>query len=137
MVEVEYVLDAPITGLRVGLYLTTARGEYVWASFDTDDQAQFEEHSLRQAGHYISRCTIPADYLNEGRYILGLNASSYRVRRYFQDEQALSFTVDTTDAPGSQWPEARLGPVRPRLTWQIEAQGQVRPVLAMEKGGSR
>ncbi len=28
-VEVEYVLDAPITGLRVGLYLTTARGEYV------------------------------------------------------------------------------------------------------------
>jgi len=134
-VEVEYVLDAPITGLRVGLYLTTARGEYVWTSFDTDDQGQFEDHPLRQAGHYISRCTIPADYLNEGRYILAVNASSYRVRRYFQEEQALSFTVDTTDAPGSQWPEARLGPVRPRLTWQIEAEGQIKPALAVEKGG--
>jgi lipopolysaccharide transport system ATP-binding protein len=135
LIEVEYVLDAPITGLRVGLYLTTARGEYVWASFDTDDQSQFEDHPVRQAAHYISRCILPADYLNEGRYILGVNASAYRVRRYFQEEQALSFTVDTTNAPGSQWPEARLGPVRPRLTWQIEAEDQAGQILWVEKGG--
>jgi lipopolysaccharide transport system ATP-binding protein len=135
LIEVEYVLDAPITGLRVGLYLTTARGEYVWASFDTDDQSQFEDYPVRQAGHYISRCTIPADFLNEGRYILGVNASSYRVRRYFQEEQALSFTVDATNAPGSQWPEARLGPVRPRLAWQIEAEDRTGQILWAEKGG--
>ena len=30
-------LDAPITGLRVGLYLMTTRGEQVFTSFDTDD----------------------------------------------------------------------------------------------------
>ena len=36
-VEFEYVLDAPLTGLRVGVYLMTMRGEYVFASFDTDD----------------------------------------------------------------------------------------------------
>ena len=52
--------------------------------------------------------------------MLGLNASSYRVRRYFQDEQALTFTVDPAGAPGMQWPEPRLGAVRPRLDWQIE-----------------
>jgi lipopolysaccharide transport system ATP-binding protein len=135
IVEVEYVLDAPITGLRVGLYLTTARGEYVWASFDTDDQAQFEAHPVRPAGRALSRCTIPSDILNEGRYILGVNASAYRVRRYFQEEQALSFTVDATAAPGSQWPELRLGPVRPRLTWQIETEGQIHPALPVQKGG--
>ena len=44
--------------------------------------------------------SIPADYLNEGRYVLGVNASSYRVQRYFQDEQALIFTVD---AGGAAW----------------------------------
>jgi lipopolysaccharide transport system ATP-binding protein len=115
------MLDAPITGLRVGVYLITARGEYVLASFDTDDQAQFEQHPSRPAGRYISRCTLPADFLNEGRYILGINASSYRIRRYFQDEGALAFNVDGVDAPGSQWPENRLGPVRPRLAWQIES----------------
>jgi lipopolysaccharide transport system ATP-binding protein len=119
-VEIEYSLIAPITGLRVGIYLTTARGEYVLASFDTDDTELFNHFSVRQAGNYISRCTIPSDFLNEGRYILGVNASSYRVKRYFQDEQALAFTVDATDAPGSQWTEIRMGPVRPKLDWQIE-----------------
>ena len=53
--------------------------------------------------------------------MLGVNASTFRVRRYFQDEQALAFTVDAAGAPGMQWPEPRLGPVRPRLEWKIEA----------------
>jgi hypothetical protein len=44
--------------------------------------------STRPAGRYISRCVVPADFLNEGRYVLGLNASSFRIQRYFQDEQA-------------------------------------------------
>ena len=74
----------------------------------------------RPAGRYISRCTIPADFLNEGRFVIGVNASSYRVRRYFQDEKALTFTVDAIGAPGMQWPEPRMGAVRPRLDWQIE-----------------
>jgi len=119
-IEIEYQLDAPVTGLRVGMYLMTTHGEYILTSFDTDDPQQFEHYRVRPVGRYISRCTIPADFLNEGRYVLGLNASSYRIRRYFQDEQAMTFTVDASGAPGMQWPEQRLGPVRPRLAWQIE-----------------
>jgi lipopolysaccharide transport system ATP-binding protein len=119
-IEIEYHLEAPITGLRLGIYLMTARGEFVFTSFDTDDSEQFEQLRVRPVGRFTSRCTIPADFLNEGRYVLGLNASAYRIRRYFQDEQALAFTVDATGAPGMHWPEPRPGPVRPRLTWQIE-----------------
>jgi lipopolysaccharide transport system ATP-binding protein len=124
IVEFHYRLDAPISGLRVGLYLQTARGETVLTTFDTDDAAQFEAHRTRGAGDYISRCEIPADFLNEGRYVLGVNASSYRIQRYFQDEQAISFTVDATGAPGSHWPELRMGPIRPRLEWEI-APGEI------------
>jgi len=120
-IEVEYELTAPVTGLRVGLYLQTMRGEHVFTSFDTDSPAFFEQYSSRSPGCYISRCRIPADLLNEGRFLIGLNASSYRIRRYFQDEQALAFTVDAAGAAGTHWPEPRLGPVRPRLSWQIEA----------------
>jgi lipopolysaccharide transport system ATP-binding protein len=58
--------------------------------------------------------------LNEGRYVLGVNASSYRIRRYFQDEHVLAFTVDGMGAPGKHWPEPRLGPLRPALEWKIE-----------------
>ncbi|WP_322506403.1 ABC transporter ATP-binding protein [Anaerolinea sp.] len=119
-IEVEYALDAPITGLRVGVYLMSMRGEYIFTSFDTDDPQRFERYPVRQTGVYVSRCTVPADLLNEGRYAVGINASSFRVRRYFQDDQALSFTVDATGAPGTHWTEARLGPLRPRLDWKIE-----------------
>lgn len=120
-IEIEYALSAPVTSLRVGLYLITMRGEYVFTSFDTDDPVQFERYTSRPAGCYVSRCEIPANLLNEGRYVLGINASSYRIQRYFQDEHALAFTVDGTGAPGKHWPEPRLGPVRPALDWKIEA----------------
>ncbi|HJW89437.1 MAG TPA: ABC transporter ATP-binding protein [Anaerolineales bacterium] len=121
-ISVEYELAAPITGLRVGVYLLTTRGEFVFTSFDTDDPQQFERHGTRQAGRYVSACTIPANFLNEGRYVLGLNASAFRVKRFFQEEHALTFSVDASGAPGMHWPEVRLGPVRPQLNWRIEAQ---------------
>ena len=119
-VEWEYQINAPITGLRAGMYLSTMRGEYVFTTFDTDDAGQYEQFGTRQAGRYISRCEIPADFFNEGRYLLGVNASSFGVKRYFMDENALSFNVDISGAPGMQWAEVRQGPVRPRLNWKIE-----------------
>jgi len=120
-IEVEYAVASDIAGLRVGIYLFSTRGEMIFTSFDTDDIQAFEQMRSRKTGHYTSRCVIPPDFLNEGRYVLGMNASSFRVRRYFQDEQALTFTVDAIGAPGTQWTETRLGAVRPRLDWKIEA----------------
>jgi lipopolysaccharide transport system ATP-binding protein len=119
-VEFEYQLNAPITGLRIGFYLSTMRGEYVLASFDTDDPAKFDKFDSRKSGRFVSRAEIPADIFNEGRYSLGVNASSFGVRRYFMDENALAFSVDISGAPGTQWGEPRVGPVRPRLKWAIE-----------------
>jgi lipopolysaccharide transport system ATP-binding protein len=119
-IEIEYRLDRSITGLRVGIYLLTMRGEYVFTSFDLDDPGQFEQLGVRPEGKYISRCTIPANILNEGRYALAVNASSFRIKRYFWDDHALAFTVDATGAPGKQWPEPRMGPVRPALDWVID-----------------
>jgi lipopolysaccharide transport system ATP-binding protein len=119
-IEIHYQLEAPITGLRVGIYLLTARGEHLFTSFDTDENRDFENYRVRQPGYYISRCKIPPDFFNEGRYIIGVNASSYRIKRYFQDEYALTFTVDASGAPGTHWPENRFGMIRPRLDWKIE-----------------
>jgi lipopolysaccharide transport system ATP-binding protein len=119
-IEMQYKLEAAITGLRIGIYLLTARGDLVFTSFDTDEPEKFERYRVREPGNYLSRCKIPADLLNDGRYIIGVNASSYRIKRYFQDEYALTFTVDGAGAPGTHWPESRQGMIRPRLNWQIE-----------------
>ncbi|MEL7637908.1 MAG: hypothetical protein AAGU03_09215, partial [Anaerolineaceae bacterium] len=91
---------------------------------DTDSEELFREFTSRPKGVYASRCVIPAHTLNEGRFVLGVNASSYRIKRYFQDDQALSFSVDASGAAGTQWPEPRLGAVRPALEWKIEERGQ-------------
>ena len=119
-IEIEYELEKALKGLRVGLYLLTTRGEYIFTSFDTDDAQQYENTTVREAGRYISRCEIPGNLLNEGRYIVGMNASTYMIKRYFQDDQALLFNVDPAGAPGMQWIETRLGPIRPALNWEIE-----------------
>jgi lipopolysaccharide transport system ATP-binding protein len=119
-IEVEYRLGAPLTGLRIGLYMYTARGEPVFTSFDTDDPALFENFTDRASGHYLSRCVVPADTLNQGRYTIGINASSYHIKRYFEDDQVLDFNVDASGAPGMHWPESRQGLIRPRLDWKIE-----------------
>ncbi len=118
-VEFEYELDEPIKGLRVGIYLFTSRGEPVFTSFDTDDPDAYVQYELRPAGRYRSRCLIPGLLLNEGRFVLGVNASAFKIRSYFTDEHALSFSVDGTGAPGSQWAERRHGPLRPQLAWTI------------------
>jgi len=119
-IEFEYNLSEPINGLRAGLYMMTTRGEYIFTTFDTDDPAVFESLTVRPAGRYVSRCRIPPNLMNEGRFILGVNASVYKIKRYFQDDKALTFTVDATGAPGMHWPEKRLGSVRPQLDWKIE-----------------
>lgn len=119
-IVIEYELEKSIAGLRVGLYLLTAHGEVILTTFDTDQEGNFEKFATRKAGHYLSQCIIPKDLLNEGRYVIGVNASSYRIKRYFQDEQALTFSVDGAGAPGQQWPEPRLGPIRPRFDWSIK-----------------
>ncbi|MFZ3071360.1 MAG: ABC transporter ATP-binding protein [Anaerolineaceae bacterium] len=121
-IEIDYALSQEVTGLRVGFYLMTTRGEPVFTGFDTDSTELFSAYPARPRGTYTSRCTIPANTLNEGRFMLGINASSYHIRRYFQDEQSLSFSVDASGAPGSQWPEPRPGSLRPVLDWTIKRQ---------------
>jgi len=118
-IEFEYRLATELTGLRVGLYLATSRGEPVLTSFDTDAPQAFETWTARPAGRYVSRCLVPANLLNGGTFVLGVNASAFRIRSYLTEERALTLTVDPTGAPGSHWAEPRGGPIRPALEWDI------------------
>jgi len=117
--EIEYELADMIQGLRVGVYILTSHGEYVFTSFDTDDPEQYVAFSQRPGGRYFSRCRIPENLLNSGRYVVGVNASAFKIKTYFHDEHALAFSVDAAGAPGTQWPETRMGSIRPALNWEI------------------
>jgi len=119
-VEVEYRLTAVTSGLRVGVRLQSIHGELILLSFDMDDPGLFESNSLRRPGHYLTRCEIPGDLLNEGRFVMGLSANAHRMKPFVEEEHVLTFTVDGAGAPGGQWAEHRAGLLRPRLKWQME-----------------
>jgi len=118
-IEIEYELKRSIKGLRVGVYIITSQGEFVFTSFDTDQPDKYDRYSQRKKGKYISRCIIPANLLNGGRFVIGVNASAFRIKSFFHDEKAFAFNVDPSGSPGMHWPETRLGPIRPALDWEI------------------
>lgn len=120
VVEFEYKLMEDIQGLRLGIYLQSNLGEVVFTSFDTDSDKMYDKYGTRRAGQYVSKGVIPANMLNEGQYVIGVNASVYQVKRYFHDEHTLMISVDPMGAPGMHWGEARMGLVRPSLDWTIE-----------------
>jgi lipopolysaccharide transport system ATP-binding protein len=117
-VEVDYRLQSPVHGFRVGVRFQTTGGEDAFTSFDTDDRVVEPRDGAREPGRYRSRCTVPGGLLNEGRFLLGLLARGWR-RGLFSDEHALAIKVEPGDAEGL-WAEPRPGPFRPLLAWQVE-----------------
>ena len=120
-VEFEYVLTRTLTDFRVGVYLFTGRGHMLFLAFDVDDASLYETFKTRGPGGFVSRCQIPADLLDGGNFIIGAEASSYNIARYFRDEHVLHVSVDSSAAVGSHWPEGpRGGMLRPALHWEVK-----------------
>ena len=117
-IEIGYELSEPVRDLRVGILLSGGDGALLFCAFDTDDAARYIER--RAAGTYCSRCRIPGELLNEGRFIVGINAGIFNVGRLFQDEHVVTFNVTKTGGAGGHWAEASGGMLRPRLDWEIE-----------------
>ena len=68
----------------------------------------------------MSRCHLPTNLFNQGRFVVSINASVCRVRRYFAEDHVLMFTVDADASPvGGHWPEDRGGALRMPLDWEI------------------
>lgn len=117
IIEIEYSVNQPFRGLRVGIYLSTGDGQPVFASWDIDDT---KRHGMpREPGHYISRCEIPPDLLNIGRYTIGINAGVVNVKSLFTDLHVLSFLTDGTQG-FNEWGTKRWGALMPLLDWEIK-----------------
>jgi hypothetical protein len=58
--------------------------------------------------------------LNEGRFIVGVNAGVFNVGQLYQEQHALTFHVTKTGGAGGHWGEASAGLLRPRLEWTID-----------------
>lgn len=116
VVEIEYVVHRPGTVLNLSLSLYSQDDVYVLASPSIADATWFLKP--HPAGTFRSRCIIPGDILNEGRYSLTVLLVEDGVQLIGVAERVVSLDmVDSGSGRGSffgTWG----GAVRPRLCWE-------------------
>jgi lipopolysaccharide transport system ATP-binding protein len=116
-IELEYELLRTLSVFRSAVRITAGDGTVVFTSADSAD-ARWEGRP-RGPGVFVSRCTIPADFLNAGGYAVTVSADVPFVEIVFMEEATLSFQVEQTGGVSGQYPETWPGVVCPRLQWQI------------------
>lgn len=70
------------------------------------------------AGLFKTTCTIPANFLNEGRYTINAIILTDLINAEVAEKDALSFTVHETGAMRKEYMGHWIGSIRPRLAWQ-------------------
>jgi lipopolysaccharide transport system ATP-binding protein len=115
-IMMEYVVQQPAIGLRVGFDLLNGDGVTVFRTYH-DDQLALE---VIQPGHYRSCCIIPAHLLNQGQYFLTVRGGVHGRKRAFLIDNALSFSYLSLSGSNAQYGVERPGIINPLLDWTTE-----------------
>jgi hypothetical protein len=67
----------------------------------------------------MSRCEIPGNLLNEGFFSVTVAADIPFIEVLFFKENVVSFHVEQTGGPGTQYSEKWQGVIRPSLFWEV------------------
>ena len=70
VVDFEYLIKEPIKGLRVGMYLITSHGEFVFTSFDTDAPGSLKNMPIGRQVATIAASLYQQIFLMEGGLLL-------------------------------------------------------------------
>jgi lipopolysaccharide transport system ATP-binding protein len=111
---IEYECTLPLPGLRVGFLIQNNEGIEICGSNDfhvIDVQG-------RQAGRFVSRCTFPADLLNEGSYHVRFKAETPHSTVLIETPYCLNFAVEDLERH-SEVRHLLPGVLRPRLAWSV------------------
>jgi len=120
-VVVEYEILEALRDLRIVCNLLNSDGVSL---FSVSDFWHQPGERLRPPGLYRSRCTIPADWLNLGRYYASIDAEVPKVSAHFQ-EASVGFVVQelAVNHLGFTHASKPAGILHPRLDWKVERLG--------------
>jgi lipopolysaccharide transport system ATP-binding protein len=113
-IELSYTIRQEIRDLAVLYGLVNARGEIVWASWDTDSTDL--DGAVRIPGCYTSTCSVPGRTLKPGRYFLNVVGHIPNVKMLDLQLRVLAFDVSPT---GYEFRSGRDGAVTPLLQWTV------------------
>ncbi len=120
-IEIEYWNLKPGARLSASIHLFDKMGVEVLASANMHSASTEPDEWFAKphpVGLYRSVCTLPGDFLNDGRYSVDAYIATNVIREEACAARAVSFVVHDTGTMrkefGGSWP----GVVRPRLSWQ-------------------
>lgn len=113
-IEIDYEIRQPIRGMRMVMKLVTDDGAIAFASTDESIRGRNEI----RAGYYYSKCTIPSNLLNNGRYTLQLHSGIPNVKVLSAVQDLFIITVMGANAGRALQSEKWPGVVSPKLDWE-------------------
>jgi lipopolysaccharide transport system ATP-binding protein len=118
-IEIDYELREPLPYCRVGVHINTADGFAVATAYDADDERYA---GRRSPGLFTSRCTIPGQLLNPGRFTVSPSANILGIKHLAKIEHCLTLDVSEAGAIGAHMADSgtRRGVIRPKFTWFVE-----------------
>jgi lipopolysaccharide transport system ATP-binding protein len=124
LIQIQYWNLEPGAKLYVALWLADKSGTVVLASSNhasvTDGRDEWNGRP-HPPGLYSTQCAIPANFLNEGRYLVTAIVGRDPFQTLIMKEWVVSFTVHDTGTMRQEYLGRWIGVVRPRLAWMTEA----------------
>ncbi len=117
-VEIEYEITQPIRELRIGFRLIAWDGAIVLSSSDADDELGWSDQ--RPKGLFVSRCQVPGNFLNSGRYYLSVGSDLAMTKENFSLPRVTAFYVQPIGSDFSFPSRNHKGYLCPRFPWQVE-----------------
>lgn len=120
--EFEYETNQVVTGTSLGIMVNTLDGTCAFTSSDIDSHAELL--AARTPGRYKTQMTLPAKWLNVGRYTVRVAAGNSTDGMIYDDIDALIFRIVDVGTPGSVNGIKRPGILQPLLEWKTIKTGE-------------
>lgn len=116
-IRIHYSLREPVKNLRVTVSLFAGDGAHVLSVSDFNDQ---DESRVRAAGQHFSSLSIPADFLNLGRYSCSIDLDVPMQKPLIMG-QGISFSVEelSINHLGITQNPRPPGAIHPKLSWTM------------------
>ena len=125
-VEIEFWNFKPGARIHTSIHLLDKLGYGVLASGNLPSANLMKDEWFDRphpVGLYRTVCTLPGDFLNEGRYSINAIVLTDVTNVEVFAREVISFAVNDTGAMRKEYGGGWLGVVRPKLAWQTEYRG--------------
>lgn len=122
-IEIEFWNMRPDANITTSIHLLDQMGVGVLASANMHSANLIQDEWFGKPhvpGLYKTVCTIPANFLNEGRYSINVIVLTDVTNPEVFEQEVLSFTTHETGEMRKEFSGQWLGVVRPKLAWNTQ-----------------